>query len=439
MAAAALSVRGLATALVLLRGALIRTGIGALVVGAGELIYQFGRLVGSGGGFGNALSLLGDVASEVWERIKTGGRALALALQSVWAGIEAGWLSVLQRIQTAWADLLHRLARGLDDVPGLEETMLEVHGAAVVAGSGVYELAYAVGEADKRADALAASAAKAARAAVAPLTSLAALKGAAAEAGETSETALQRAAASANAMRAAAAEAAEAANATTPAVAELAEASKSGWDQAREGLTTYATDAMALGKNLGETLVDAFRSAEDAFAEFVRGGKVEFRSLVSSMLVDLARVAAQRFIFGPISGALSAGIGRLGQSIAGLFGGGSAGLALPATAMGGLYHRGGLVGDGTAPLRLAPAAAFSRAQRYHDGGVAGLRPDEVPAILQRGERVLSRRDTAAYDRDRGVGGVNVTIVARDAESFRQSRTQVAADIARAVSLGRRGL
>ena len=37
MAAAALSVRGLATALVFLRGALIRTGIGALIVGAGEL------------------------------------------------------------------------------------------------------------------------------------------------------------------------------------------------------------------------------------------------------------------------------------------------------------------------------------------------------------------------------------------------------------------
>ena len=45
MAAAALSVRGLATALVVLRGALIRTGIGALIVGAGELVYQFTRLV----------------------------------------------------------------------------------------------------------------------------------------------------------------------------------------------------------------------------------------------------------------------------------------------------------------------------------------------------------------------------------------------------------
>jgi len=37
----------------------------------------------------------------------------------------------------------------------------------------------------------------------------------------------------------------------------------------------------------------------------------------------------------------------------------------------------------------------------HSGGWAGLRPDEVPAILQRGERVLSRREVAA-----GNGGVS---------------------------------
>jgi hypothetical protein len=52
MAMAALSVRGLATALVVLRGALIRTGIGALIVGAGELVYQFTRLVAGAGGAG---------------------------------------------------------------------------------------------------------------------------------------------------------------------------------------------------------------------------------------------------------------------------------------------------------------------------------------------------------------------------------------------------
>ncbi len=50
---------------------------------------------------------------------------------------------------------------------------------------------------------------------------------------------------------------------------------------------------------------------------------------------------------------------------------------------------------------------------------------KCPAILQRGERVLSRREASGY----GSGGrsstaVNVTIMARDAESFRQSRRKL---------------
>ena len=131
---AAVSVRGLATALVVLRGALIRTGIGALIVAAGEMVYQFGRLVAGAGGFGEALSLLGDVASEVWERIKLGGRSLALSLQSVWATIEAGWLTALSGIQRSWADFLHAATRSLDGVPGMETTMLRLSEAAIRAG-----------------------------------------------------------------------------------------------------------------------------------------------------------------------------------------------------------------------------------------------------------------------------------------------------------------
>ncbi len=86
LAAAALSVKGLATALVVLRGALIRTGIGALIVGAGELVYQFTRLVSGAGGFGNAMSLLKDVAVEVWNRV-------SLSASAAWARVESGWAS----------------------------------------------------------------------------------------------------------------------------------------------------------------------------------------------------------------------------------------------------------------------------------------------------------------------------------------------------------
>ncbi|PLL10154.1 phage tail tape-measure protein, partial [Tabrizicola sp. TH137] len=96
LAAAALSVRSLATALVVLRGALIRTGIGALIVGAGELIFQFGRLVQGTGSVGAALGLLGDVAREVWDRMKLGMVALGLSIMAGWAEISAGITAALQ-------------------------------------------------------------------------------------------------------------------------------------------------------------------------------------------------------------------------------------------------------------------------------------------------------------------------------------------------------
>ncbi|MCA0871381.1 phage tail tape measure protein [Seohaeicola saemankumensis] len=96
MVAAALSVRGLATALVLLRSALIRTGIGALIVGAGELVHQFTRLVSGAGGLGNAMSLLGDLAAEVWDRIKLGAASAGAAFEAGFAGFEAVATSALQ-------------------------------------------------------------------------------------------------------------------------------------------------------------------------------------------------------------------------------------------------------------------------------------------------------------------------------------------------------
>src|SRR6056297_3341380 len=96
VAAAALSVKGLATALVVLRGALIRTGIGALVVGAGELVYQFGRLVTGVGGFGEAMSLLKDLAVEVWERIRMGAAAAGAAATAMFFDLKADAASGMQ-------------------------------------------------------------------------------------------------------------------------------------------------------------------------------------------------------------------------------------------------------------------------------------------------------------------------------------------------------
>jgi hypothetical protein len=69
-------------------------------------------------------------------------------------------------------------------------------------------------------------------------------------------------------------------------------------------------------------------------------------------------------------------------------------------------------------------------------------PNEVPAILKRGERVLNRKEARAYERGdpRSSGAVvNVTIQTPNPTAFDASRTQIAAGLARAVRSGMRGL
>ena len=206
------------------------------------------------------------------------------------------------------------------------------------------------------------------------------------------------------------------------------EAELAGIAAVRDALGRAYEDVKDLGKGIGETLVGAFRSAEEAVGEFVKTGKLDVKSLVSSVIADFAQLAARKFLFAPLSTALS---GVLGSGFGGLFG--SAASTVAAT----VSHAGGMAGAG--PLRLVEAAAFLRAPRLHDGTPSWLKADEYATILQRGERVLNRRDTAAYERGRLGAPPVVNIHVRDAESFRQSRTQVASDIARAVAFGRRGM
>jgi len=504
MAAAALSVRGLATGLVILRGALIRTGIGALIVGAGELVFQFTKLVSGAGGFGNAMGLLKDVVVEVWERIKMGATAAGAAATAMFLDIKAdaanGMQSAIESvvgfgntaantfegafeaIKAIWGllpaaigDLAFQAANSL--IEGVESMLNGVvaringfiegvnsglealgserritllgdldlgeienrfAGAATQAGTAAKEafdrafedsplavpdlgLNDIAREALTSANTYRTAASDLAAGALAPLTSWQALQAAVAGAGTEGEAALESAADAADEFDESITAAGRAAGGAGAAAADGAEAAKTGWAAAVATLADYAAKARDIGGDIGQTLVGAFQSAENAVAEFVKTGKLDFRSLVTSMIADLAKLAARRFILGPIANALSGALGGAG----GLFAD--------------ILHSGGTVGM-AGGRRMVPAMAFANAPRMHSGGWAGLKPDEVPAILQRGERVLSRREAAGYGQGQSSApAVNVTIMSRDAESFRQSRTQVAADIARAVSAGRRGM
>lgn len=531
MAVAAASVRGLATALVFLRGALIRTGIGALIVAAGELIYQFGRLVQATGGFVAAIGLLGDVAAEVWDRIGLLAGVLKARIDAAWSGIQASIADALQASLEAivafgnrtigtfqgafdamvviWGNLPRAIGdltiqaanaliaglesmlngavdginsllegvnaglaaigieRAIELVPDVDLGRIENEfaGAASQAGNAARDAFAAAFETDtfatpdfglsafaEDARAAADSARETATAlgelAGAPLASIAALREAMAGANteiDNAAGATERldeafaaiggaggdAAGDGEGSAGSAARAAEASRAAGEAAASAATQAATGWAAVREELSRYAGEAMDWGKGLGSALTSAFRSAEDAIASFVTGGKIDFKALADSILADITRIAVRSAILGPLANALGGGSGGL---LGGLFGGGGGLFA-------GIFHQGGVAG-GPAQQRLVPAFAFAGAPRFHDGGLAGLRADEVPAILQRGEMVLSRAQLAAIGAARETRppvNVVMNISTPDAGSFRYAQGQIAAEAARAMERARRNL
>ncbi|MEY4306245.1 MAG: hypothetical protein RIT52_2420 [Pseudomonadota bacterium] len=484
LAGATLSVKGLATALVFLRGALIRTGIGALIVGAGELVYQFTQLVSKVGGVGAAFGLLRDVAAEAWDRLALAATAAWSRVEAGWAGAQAGIYGGLQSalsavvgwgnsavgtfqgafdaVKAIWGalpqaigDFAYRAANGL--IGGVESMLNAVvtrinsfieglnaalallpdwatgeaglkigtleavdlggianpfEGAASAAGTAAADAFRTAmgttyidapdlfgGMADaarSRAAGFGKAAGMLSEAASRPMTAWEALRAAMTGAGAEGEDALNGAAAAAGALSDGLEDAGRSAGVAGGAAKVAAEEAATGWAQVTKSLADYAKGAMDWGKGLGETLTSAFSSAENAFRQFVTTGKFDFKSLVSSILADLATLAFRNAVLGPLASALS-----------GVFGGGTLTAAVS--------HAGGIVGL-SGHRRNVPALAFAAAPRMHSGGWAGLRPDEVPTILQRGERVLNRREAADYGRGSQAGaGVSIHIDARGAQ------------------------
>lgn len=86
------------------------------------------------------------------------------------------------------------------------------------------------------------------------------------------------------------------------------------------------------------------------------------------------------------SGLLST-LARLLMSVVGGGSGGLGGLGSIFTGLIGMvFHEGGVVGQTTASRAVAPSW-FADAVRYHEGGISGLKPGEIPAVLREGEVV----------------------------------------------------
>lgn len=133
-------------------------------------------------------------------------------------------------------------------------------------------------------------------------------------------------------------------------------------------------------RDIANTFASNGVRAVDQFAQAIAEGKNVVTSLKNAFLQfaleflrQIAQMILQQALLNAISGALNSA-----------FGGGAA-AKVP------LKHGGGIIGGG-GPTRTVSPAWFTNAVRYHSGGIAGLKPDEVPAVLKRGEEVLTEND-----------------------------------------------
>lgn len=150
--------------------------------------------------------------------------------------------------------------------------------------------------------------------------------------------------------------------------------------EAYEAQARQIADAQAEMGQIGREVAGSIASGfEDAI---LRGAKLS--DVLRGIAQDLARLAIRKAITEPL-------------------------FNLVGSAIGGIFHTGGIVGQTAAPTRALSPLAWAGAPRYHTGGIAGLAPGEVPAILQSGEGVFTREQMAALGNG-GMGGEgNVTI------------------------------
>jgi hypothetical protein len=174
--------------------------------------------------------------------------------------------------------------------------------------------------------------------------------------------------------------------------------------EAQQRLRNAIEDATAAQRAWG----DALQWTGDKLVDVaLRGGKVS--DVIKGLAIELARAAltGQGFMakllgLSAPAGSATGSLGGLLGLLGGVFGMGGGGAAAGGgfLSMFGLFHDGGVVGDGRVS-GYAPASLFAGAPRFHGGG--GLRPDELPIIGQIGEEMLTRNQRSAVAQSLAMG------------------------------------
>ncbi|WP_411975918.1 tape measure protein [Sulfitobacter faviae] len=378
MVTAAAKTLTLSRALITLRKAFIRTGIGALVVLAGEMIYQFTELVKTTGGVGKAFVQLGNVAGAVWQGIVDSAAAIPPALNGVWNLMKSGFLLALSDMATGFFDFVWKMANGMSGVPafeGMSAALMNVANSADEASGSLARSGYAARDAASGAFATAAGTIKEAfgpaREALAALGgSVEETEAAASELEDTgsglNDTLEDTGGAGAKAAKGAGAAADELERAKTEAEAfndALKEAAFTAEDMGTEKANILMSGIDGVSKAFGDFIADGFSS----FKDFASNILDAFKGMLSQMIAmaaknrimigmgisaggGMAGTAAQAAGAAPGGGGMMGNLMGIGGGAGGMFGsllgawGGGSGILGGASATIGAFMNGGISG-----------------------------------------------------------------------------------------------
>lgn len=159
-------------------------------------------------------------------------------------------------------------------------------------------------------------------------------------------------------------------------------------DPASNGIDSLSVFAEQGARNIQSSFADFLF---DPFNQGLDGLAAGFAKTIQRMVAEAASAQILGSLFGDSNGKISLTSGIAGSAIKEL---GSSAWSGLSGLFAGVFHEGGVVGEGGRGGHYSPAL-FVNAPRYHNGGTIGLKPDEVPAILQRGERVLTKGQQSA--------------------------------------------
>ena len=164
-------------------------------------------------------------------------------------------------------------------------------------------------------------------------------------------------------------------------------------------IQTVGQVALWSGEQISNTMAGSLTNSIESFARAWASGEKGiknvwevFSAFASDFAIQIGRMLVQAAAFKmlmPLGGWIAGGMNTLMATM----------------------HTGGLASNARPATRAVSPLAFAAPMFYHGGGFAGLKPNEVPAILEQNEEVLTRSDPRhTLNGGRNSGTPNVKVV-----------------------------